>query len=197
MMSKKTSGESAAGERDSPESLVEEDKQKERKEEKKRQRKELLFPFIKLGAFCLIIWIIFNFIFGVAQMNGETMYPRIRDGDLMLYYRLQNDYYVGDLVTFMIGENRRTARIVAEGGDVVDINEDNELVVNGDVQAEEIFYPTEKLSDGVTYPYTVEENSYFVLCDFRTASIDSRRYGAVSKKDLDGKIITILRRRGL
>jgi type IV secretory pathway protease TraF len=43
----------------------------------------------------------------------------------------------------------------------------------------------------------VEEDSYFVLCDFRTASSDSRDYGAVAKSDIDGKIITLLRRRGL
>jgi signal peptidase I len=50
---------------------------------------------------------------------------------------------------------------------------------------------------GIEYPYTVPEDSYFVLCDFRTSSDDSRSYGAVPKEDLDGKIITILRRRGI
>jgi signal peptidase I len=65
------------------------------------------------------------------------------------------------------------------------------------VQEEEIFYPTEPQEGDVTYPYTVDEGSYFVLCDYRTISFDSRTYGAISKKDLDGKVITLLRRRGI
>jgi signal peptidase I len=63
------------------------------------------------------------------------------------------------------------------------------------VQDEEIFYPTNEISGGVTFPYTVEEGGYFVLCDYRTISLDSRDYGAVLKSDIDGKVITILRRR--
>jgi type IV secretory pathway protease TraF len=43
----------------------------------------------------------------------------------------------------------------------------------------------------------VEADSYFVLCDFRTASSDSRNYGALAKSEIDGKIITLLRRRGI
>jgi signal peptidase I len=53
------------------------------------------------------------------------------------------------------------------------------------------------MGNEITYPYTVEADSYFVLCDFRTASIDSRSFGAVPKKNLDGKVITLLRRRGI
>jgi signal peptidase I len=49
----------------------------------------------------------------------------------------------------------------------------------------------------VTYPYTVGEDSYFILCDYRTAGVDSRSYGAVQQDELDGKVITLLRRRGV
>jgi signal peptidase I len=153
--------------------------------------------FRKLLVTGLILWTIFTFVFGLARVNGESMYPRIRDGDLILYYRLDREYSQGDVVTFLIDGNRRTARVVAKGGDVVEITEEGQLLVNGNVQEEEIFYPTEKSSDGITYPCTVEEGSYFVLCDFRTASTDSRDYGTVSGKDISGKVITLLRRRGI
>jgi signal peptidase I len=53
------------------------------------------------------------------------------------------------------------------------------------------------LVGGVSFPYTVEEGSYFVLCDFRTASVDSRSYGTIPQSDLAGKVITLLRRRGI
>jgi signal peptidase I len=113
----------------------------------------------------------------------------------MLYYRLEKNYYIGDVVTFKVDGNQLAARIVAMGGDVVDLSESGQLIVNGNVQSEEVFYETEALPAGITYPYTVADDSYFVLCDFRTASSDSRSYGAVPRSDIDGKVITILRRR--
>jgi signal peptidase I len=88
-------------------------------------------------------------------------------------------------------------RIAAQGGDVVELNADGQLVVNGNVQQEEIFYPTDPQDGDVTYPCTVEADSYFVLCDYRTNSLDSRTYGTIPKSTLDGKIITVLRRRGI
>jgi type IV secretory pathway protease TraF len=41
----------------------------------------------------------------------------------------------------------------------------------------------------------VEEGSYFLLCDYRTGSSDSRAFGAIAKGDIDGKVIAILRQR--
>jgi signal peptidase I len=153
---------------------------------------------IRLVVFILIIWAIFTFMFGIARVNGESMYPRIRDGDLIFFSRLGSDYSIGDVLTFKINGHRRVARVVAKGGDVVDINEDGELLVNGSIQEEEIFYQTEKLDSDVTYPYKVAENSYFLLCDFRTSSVDSRDYGALSESDIDGEVLSILlRRRGI
>jgi signal peptidase I len=151
--------------------------------------------FIKLILTCLIVWGIFNFVFGIARMEGLNMYPRVMDGDLMFYYRLEKEYYIGDVVTYKVNGYRRAARVVAKGGDTVEISENGELIVNGNVQEEEIFYPTEEISGGVTFPYTVEEGAYFLLCDYRTVSLDSRDYGAIQGSDIDGKVITILRRR--
>jgi signal peptidase I len=152
---------------------------------------------MKLSLVLLIIWAIFTFVFGIRQIVGETMYPRLRDGDLILYYRLEQNYQIGDVVTFKMNDTTFYGRIVAQGGDVVEVNEDGELLVNGNVQQEEIFYPTQPQDGDVTYPYTVEANSFFILCDFRTVGFDSRTYGSISKDTLDGKIITVLRRRGI
>jgi signal peptidase I len=153
--------------------------------------------FVRLIVFAMIIWAIFTFVFGIMRVQSEVMYPRIRDGDLLVYYRLGKDYAIGDVVTFEIDSSRRVARVVAKGGDVVDFNDEGELLVNGNAQLEEIFYPTEPREDGVAFPYTVPDDSYFVLCDYRTISADSRDYGAVAGSEIDGEIVTVLRRRGI
>jgi signal peptidase I len=167
--------------------------------QKTKEQKETVKRFvIKLLVVLLVVWAIFTFVFGIRQVSGETMYPRLRDGDLILYYRLEQDYQIGDVVTFQENGEKLQGRIVAQGGDVVELTDDGQLVVNGNPQNEEIFYVTnEAIFQGVNFPYTVEEDSYFVLSDFRTEGYDSRNFGAVSRKDLDGKVITILRRRGI
>jgi signal peptidase I len=144
-----------------------------------------------------IVWLMFSQVFALAQMKGEDMYPRLRDGDLIVAYRMERDYAQDDVVLFEKNGYQRVARIVAQGGDVVNITEDGSLVINGHVEDEEIFYLTEPVEDAITYPYTVPEGSYFVLCDFRTSCVDSRYFGAVSQDELTGKVITILRRRGI
>jgi signal peptidase I len=161
------------------------------------QQETVLKFLLKLCLVLLAIWVAFTYVFGIRQVSGENMYPRLRDGDLILYYRLEQDYQEDDVVAFDIDGYHRVGRIVAQGGDVVDLNTDGQLVVNGNVRQEEVFYATEPLVGGVSFPYTVEEGSYFVLCDFRTASVDSRSYGTIPQSDLAGKVITLLRRRGI
>ena len=169
----------------------------EREQKRREQKREILSFCLKLAVFCLALWAVFSFLIGVTQMKGESMYPRIRDGDLVLYYRMERKYAIGDVVAFEVNEIPRIARIVAMEGDIVELTPEGQLMVNGNIQEEEIFYPTEAISGGVSYPYTVDAGSCFLLCDFRTASSDSRSFGAVSEKDIDGKVITILRRRGI
>ena len=57
-------------------------------------------------------------------------------------------------------------------------------------------YPT-YAKDEVKYPYTVPEGMVFILGDYRTQAVDSRDFGAVEQKDVQAKVITILRRRSL
>lgn len=152
---------------------------------------------IKLVVVAVIGWMLLGFVFGVTVMEGEDMYPHIRDGDVLIYYRLQREYHIGDVATFKRDGRRYTGRLVAQGGDTVDITEDGQLLVNGSVQDEEIFYPTETADGGVEFPCKIPEGSVFLLCDFRTNGIDSRSYGPVDIEELDGKVMTILRRRGI
>ena len=176
---------------------IQEQEKKDSLKKKRKQKDTVIYFLFKLAVVFLVFWAIFTFIFGITQANGEAMYPRIRDGDLIVFYRINRTYNIGDVVTFDINENQRFARIVARGGDVIELSEDGQLIVNGNIQQEEVHYPTEGFPGGITYPYTVPQSQYFVLCDFRTQSSDSRDYGAIPEDDIEGKVITLLRRRGI
>ena len=87
-------------------------------------------------------------------------------------------------------------RVAAVGGDIVTLDDSGELRVNGTLHSGEILYPTYP-AEGLTYPYTVPEGCLFVLNDSRTRGEDSRHFGPVPEGAAAGKVITLLRRRGL
>lgn len=47
------------------------------------------------------------------------------------------------------------------------------------------------------FPVTIGEGEYFVLGDNRIKAEDSRIYGVVSNREIQGSVITLIRRRGL
>lgn len=157
----------------------------------------LISLLAKLAVIILAVFLTFTLIFGVAIQKGEGMYPRVRDGDLMLYYRLTSSFENGDIITLTRNGVRYTGRIVAKAGDTVNTSAEGKLIVNGAIQYEEIYYETYTQGSTLTYPYTIPENSFFILGDMRTGASDSRDIGAVTKDEIEGKLITILRRRGL
>lgn len=86
------------------------------------------------------------------------------------------------------------ARVVARGGDTLEIT-GGTLRVNGSTVFEnEIFYSTDAYEGGTTYPLTLEQDEVFLLCDHREGAKDSRWFGPVTTHDVKGKVITVLRR---
>lgn len=159
--------------------------------------RELLTLIGKIVCLVVVVWVLFGFIFGISIVQGEGMYPRMRDGDVTLWYRLEGDYGIGDIVTFDVDGERQYGRVVAKGGDTVDFSEDDLLLLNGSAQQEEVFSPTSKQNRTQSFPLTVPKGEIFVLGDNRVYSVDGRDYGAISVSKIDGKIISLLRRRGL
>lgn len=160
-------------------------------------KKLVVYFLIKLAIVFAVVVAMFTLVFGVLFCKGETMYPRLRDGDVAIYYRLTTDYQVGDVVVFESGGQSIAARIVAREGDTIELDKERRLLVNGNIQQEEVFFPTEPIAGGIAYPYRIEKDSFFLLCDNRPAASDSRFFGAVSQKKIKGKVINLFRRRGI
>ncbi len=160
--------------------------------------KQSLFDLLlKLLLMFIFGWVMLTFFFGIGVVNGEDMYPRMRDGDVTIYYRMEKNINIGDIVTFKAEGKQRYARVVAREGDKVDMTEEGQFVVNGSVQQEEIFFATNPADNAMSYPRTIEPGKLFVLGDNRTQAEDSRNFGSIDKNDIDGKVISLLRRRGL
>lgn len=146
----------------------------------------------------LVFGILFGFVFGIRPMPNADMSPRISAGDLMLFFRLDNEFHNGDVVVIKKNGRWYTSRIVAQGGDTVEITDDAKLKVNGSIVIEnDIYYTTPQYESDVTYPVVLADNEFFLLCDFREGAKDSRYFGAVKRSEIKGKVITVVRRSGL
>ena len=136
-----------------------------------------------------VIFCIFRFCIGLAYVSGDSMSPTLMDGDLVVYSRLAGPYKCGDIVSIRVASgDYYVKRVIAEGGDVVDIR-DGEVFVNGQLLDESWAYGESiEESPGIIYPYKVREGNVFVLGDNRTVSMDSRYFGEVNLRQVRGRI---------
>ena len=154
---------------------------------------ELLFRVILIA---LIAVILFTQVFMFTRVKGNSMFPAVKDGDLLIGYRLQKELLVDDVVVCRIDGKHVPGRIVARYGDVVGLDESGQLYINGTPQSGEIMYPS-YAKEGIEYPYKVPEGHFFIMGDYRTQAEDSRDFGPVPEEDVEAKVISILRRRGI
>ena len=167
------------------------------KKERITARRDLLRLLLKILFIAVTVWVLLSQVFSVYRVDGEGMYPRLRDGDLAITFRLQKEFILGDVITYRINGKRYMGRVVAVGGDTVDFNADGELVRNGNVQQEEIFFPTTAEGKQMKFPISLHEFEVFLLGDSREQTKDGRDFGALDKAKIDGLVIAVIRLRGI
>ena len=202
---KKKAPDDAKAKEKAEEETIEDAKKLEKKVKKSEKGVKHYQNFIiRLVAFVLVIWILFFKIVGIIHMPNNDMYPRLDAGDMLLFYRLDKDVHSQDIIVLQKVtplENKRevlVGRVVAKGGDTVDITKEGRLVVNGNtVQEPNIFYDTPRYEGFTTFPITLQADECFVLSDSRDGGSDSRYYGPVKESEILGTVITIIRRNNL
>lgn len=181
------------------ESAQEAEKLKKELAKDEKSFKNLQRFLIYLAVFLVILWVMFFKIIGITHMPSEDMEPRIDAGDLVLFYRLARKPQFQDVIVFeKVVDGKKTlmvGRVMAVPGDTVEISAGNSVIVNGNVLVEpKIYSMTPKREDKVTYPLTLGDQQYFILVDNRLHGMDSRYFGPVTKEEILGTIITIIRR---
>ncbi|MCL2881441.1 MAG: signal peptidase I [Coriobacteriia bacterium] len=150
---------------------------------------------LKILVVVLVFVLVFTFFYGLDRNTDPDMAPMVKDGDLVMFYRLDKTYAVDDLTVVRYHGKQEVRRVVAGAGDAVDITDEG-LVVNGALQQEpNIYQKTVRYAKGVSFPLTVGPGQVFVLGDARGNATDSRVYGPVNTKDTLGTVITLIRRR--
>lgn len=158
-----------------------------------------LFDWSEAMIFSLIlVVVVFTFFFRLIAVDGTSMLPTLQDHDMMIVSDLGYNPERGDVIvvnkeTFSIGPIVK--RVIAVGGDTVDINfASGEVFVNGEVLDEPYIKEPTYTAEGTEFPLTVPEGQLFLLGDNRNGSSDSRdpRIGLVDERYVIGHVLAVI-----
>jgi len=159
--------------------------------EKKEQSKFKAFlkEYVPYIITILLVLLIKKTIVSPIKVNGDSMKDTLHNGDIMILniigYRF-SEIERFDIVVVDRGKEYLIKRVIGLPGEIIEYK-DNQLYVNHELVEDS--YGQKKTED---FSVKVPENSYFVLGDNRTNSLDSRFFGAFPKNKIVGKTSLIV-----
>ena len=133
--------------------------------------------------------LVIQFVAMHTEVPSGSMIPTINEKDHLLisqftaYHKLPE---IGDIVIFREGPDRLVKRVVAQGGDIVDL-QDGDVYVNGEILDESSYVRKEHVTypfswSDIEFPYEVPGGSFWMMGDYREERADSRVFGAIKEE---------------
>ncbi|MBR2802643.1 MAG: signal peptidase I [Erysipelotrichaceae bacterium] len=140
----------------------------------------------------VIVFLLTTFILIPVRVEGRSMYPLLKEGDIGLSFILGRHFGLERFDIVVLRSERLSypivKRIIGLPGESVSFR-DNTLYINGEAVAEGFL-----AEDVITADLDIQlqEDEYFVMGDNRGVSRDSRYYGPFSAAEILSKDILVL-----
>ena len=148
---------------------------------------------IKIVIIALVIVIpIRYFVFQPFFVRGQSMEPNFYHGDYLIVEKISfrlREIKRGEVVVFRHPNKLATAfikRIIGLPGETIKIR-DGTVYLQEQALDESVYLP-ENLRTTGDLEIILGENEFFVLGDNRDASLDSRKWGALPREDIVGRV---------
>lgn len=137
-----------------------------------------------------------TFVGSVAKVPTLSMYPTIQGGDRLLLSPIplySNKPQRGDIITFKQGSIKLVKRVIGLPNETIDIV-DGHITINGKLLDETSYLQpdiyTYAFEDSlVQFPYVIPNDCYFMMGDNRENSLDSRKFGAVTRSHIKDSVL--------
>lgn len=155
-------------------------KQKNQKDDKKVIKE--IIPYIIL---IVAVVIIRTYVITPIKVNGTSMTDTLQDGDTMILNKISKNFKSLErfqIVVIKSNDSYLIKRIIGLPGETIEYN-NGVLYINGKKMKDPYFKNNNTLDFEAV---KIDKNSYFVMGDNRSNSIDSRMLGTIEKKDILG-----------
>ena len=149
--------------------------------------KNTIYSLLIVAAISVLVATLF---LPVLEIYGNSMNPTLESGDIVVSIKTTK-LERGDVCCMYYNNHLLVKRVIGLQGDVIEMDEDGNVFVNGEY-VDEPYLSEKVLGDcDLEFPYTVPEQTIFVLGDNRPTAVDSRneQFGSISLEEVVGKIV--------
>jgi signal peptidase I len=158
------------------------------------KRSHLKREIVEIFVFCILIFLVLRFVVQSYQVQGIAMTPGLQKDENVMVNKITYLFHGperGDVIVFHYPYADRTSdyvlRVIGLPGDTIKTDLTH-LWINNVELKEPYITKSANLAGQI---WTVPPNQYFVLCDNRLVSDDSRTWGFVPKDFIVGKAIIV------
>lgn len=176
----------------------------EQTQEREKEKRKNIFDMVEIITMSVVIvFILVSFVFRLASVNGKSMYPTLKNGEILLLSNLFYEPKTGDIIVFQqsnvetrLFDYPLVKRVIATEGQTIEFDFEHWKVKVDGVELEEdyINYIKEEYMrrlDIKENTIVVPEGYIFVMGDNRNNSTDSRdsRVSFIRKDEVLGKAL--------